>query len=49
MKRAALLSLNVGTLILALLCLATAQTPPPSSGTKNAINGITMMWPIPLC
>src|SRR5258705_1214364 len=40
MKHAALVSLTVGTLIFALLSLATAQTPPPSSGTKNAINGI---------
>jgi mannose-6-phosphate isomerase-like protein (cupin superfamily) len=33
-------SLTVSTLIFALLSLATAQTPSPSSGTKNAINGI---------
>jgi mannose-6-phosphate isomerase-like protein (cupin superfamily) len=40
MKRTALVSLTVGTLVFTLLSLATAQTPPPSSGTKNAINGI---------
>ncbi len=40
MKRTALACLTVGTLVFTLLSLATAQTPPPSSGTKNAINGI---------
>jgi mannose-6-phosphate isomerase-like protein (cupin superfamily) len=40
MKRSAFVSLTVGTLVFTLLSLATAQTPPPSSGTKNAINGI---------
>jgi mannose-6-phosphate isomerase-like protein (cupin superfamily) len=40
MKRATLVSLTAGTLVFASLSLATAQTPPPSSGTKNAINGI---------
>jgi hypothetical protein len=40
MKRTAFVSLTVGTLVFTLLSLATAQTPPPSSGTKNAINGI---------
>jgi mannose-6-phosphate isomerase-like protein (cupin superfamily) len=40
MNRTAFVSLTVGTLVFTLLSLATAQTPPPSSGTKNAINGI---------
>jgi hypothetical protein len=40
MKRITLASVTAGTLVVALVSLATAQTPPPSSGTKNAINGI---------
>src|SRR6202158_5828644 len=40
MKRTAFVSLTVTTLVYTLLSLATAQTAPPSSGTKNAINGI---------
>src|SRR5271170_1023138 len=38
MQRATFAFLTVSALVFALL--ATAQTPPPSSGTKNAINGI---------
>jgi mannose-6-phosphate isomerase-like protein (cupin superfamily) len=40
MHRAKIASLAVSALVLAVPSLAIAQSPPPSSGTKNAINGI---------